>query len=315
MSLHVVFGTGPLGLAVMRALLADGERVRMVNRSGKASVPAGVEMACADVFDAERLRDAVTGATVVYQCTNPPYHTWPELFPPLQGLILEAAAAAGARLVLAENLYAYGDTEGRPLTEDLPLSATTRKGRTRAMMTEQALEAHREGLLPVAIGRGSDFFGPHVLQSALGERVFPPALRGKSASVLGNIDLPHSYTYIDDFGRALALLGRRDDAFGRAWHVPNAETVSTREFLTLLFEMLEIPPKLSVAGPGLLRLAGIFSPGAREMIEMMYEFTKPFVVDSSAFETKFGLRATPLPKAIAATVDWYRRKVTAEKKH
>jgi nucleoside-diphosphate-sugar epimerase len=290
----------------MRSLVADGEQVRMVNRSGKASVPGGVDVARADVFDAERLRDAVKGATVVYQCTNPPYHKWPELFPPLQGMILEAAVGAGARLVLAENLYAYGDTDGKPLTEDLPLSATTRKGRTRAMMTEQALEAHREGLLPVTIGRGSDFFGPHVLQSALGERVFPPALRGKSASVLGNIDLPHSYTYIDDFGKALALLGRRDDAFGRAWHVPNAPAVSTREFMTMMFETLEKPPKLSVAGAGLLRFAGIFSPGAREMIEMMYEFTKPFVVDSSAFEQTFGMRATPLREAIAATIAWYR---------
>ena len=37
--LHVVFGTGPVGLAVMRELHAQGKRVRLVNRSGTAAAP------------------------------------------------------------------------------------------------------------------------------------------------------------------------------------------------------------------------------------------------------------------------------------
>ena len=305
---HVVFGTGPLGLAVMRALVADGERVCMVNRSGQAAVPSGVEVARADVFDAMKLREICAGASVVYQCATPPYHKWPELFPPLQGVILEAAAEAEATLVIAENLYAYGDSNGRSLTDDLPLTARTRTGRTRAMMTAQALEAHREGRVRVAIGRGSDFFGPHVLRSAMGERVFVPALRGRSASSLGNIDLPHTYTFISDFGKALVLLGKHNEALGRAWHVPNPETVSTREFLTMVFEELGLPPKMTTVGPAMLHFAGVFSSGAREMGEMMYQFAKPFVVDSTAFEQSFGVRGTPLREAIRQTIDWYRKR-------
>ena len=41
--LHVVFGTGPVGMAVMDELLTKGKQVRMVNRSGKATLPEGVE--------------------------------------------------------------------------------------------------------------------------------------------------------------------------------------------------------------------------------------------------------------------------------
>lgn len=55
----------------------------------------------------------------------------------------------------------------------------------------------------------------------------------------------------------------------------------------------------------MMSLGGLFIPAARETAEMMYEFEKPFVVDSSKFERTFGLKATPLPEAIAQTVAWY----------
>jgi hypothetical protein len=43
------------------------------------------------------------------------------------------------------------------------------------------------------------------------------------------------------------------------------------------------------------------------MIEMLYEFEEPFVVDHSAFEQTFGVQAMPLREAIRETVRWYRR--------
>jgi uncharacterized protein YbjT (DUF2867 family) len=126
--LHVVFGTGAVGMSVMVALVGRGKRVRMVNRSGRASVPHGVEVIGGDATDETFAREASKGASVVYFALNPPYNKWPELFPPLQAGVLEGAASAGAKLVAMENLYMYGPTEGRPLTEDLPHAPNTRKG-------------------------------------------------------------------------------------------------------------------------------------------------------------------------------------------
>jgi len=60
----------------------------------------------------------------------------------LQAGVLSGAASVGARLVAIENLYGYRPTGGRPLTENLPLAATTSKGATRAVMTAQLLDAH-----------------------------------------------------------------------------------------------------------------------------------------------------------------------------
>ncbi len=150
--LHVIWGAGRLGMAVMRALTAKGETVRMVNRSGKANVLANVSVVAADAYNLDSAREACQGATVVYLCAKPPNHEWPQKFPPLQANILESAASAGAKLIIGENLYMYGEVPNRPLTEDLPIAATTRKGRTRAQMAEAALAAHRNGKVQVAKG-------------------------------------------------------------------------------------------------------------------------------------------------------------------
>jgi len=304
--LHVVFGAGAIGLAVVDELTARGSRVRVVNRAGTAAVPAGVQVVTGDATDPASAKAVCNGASVVYNCANPPYHKWPEMFPAIQAGILEGAAAAGARLVAMDNLYMYGPTEGKPLTEDLPYRATTRKGATRARMAEDLLSAHRSGKVRVTIGRASDYFGPRGVQSAAGERVFKAAIAGKRAQVVGNPDILHTYTYVPDIGKALVTLAERDEALGRAWHLPNPETVTTRQFVELIFKETGHPARLQVAPRLLLRAMGVFVPAAREVLEMLYEFEEPFVVDSSAFRRTFGVEATPLAEAIRVTVAWYR---------
>jgi nucleoside-diphosphate-sugar epimerase len=304
---HVVFGTGPVGMSVMDALVQRGShRVRMVNRSGRASVPERVEILGGDATDEAFTREASRGASVVYFALNPPYDKWPELFPGLQAGVLEGAASASAKLIAMENLYMYGPTDGRPLTEDLPYAPNTRKGRVRARMSDELMEAHKSGRVRVAIGRASDFFGPRVLTSAAGEQVFGRALEGKSSQVAGDLSQPHTYTYVPDIGKGLVILGEREEALGQVWHLPSPETLTTREFVELIFEEVGKPARLQAAPKFLLRALGLFNPGIRETIEMLYEFEEPFVVDHSKFEQAFGEYATPLKEAIGETVRWYR---------
>jgi nucleoside-diphosphate-sugar epimerase len=306
--LHVVFGAGPLGRSVVEELVRRGKTVRVVSRSGKmAEAPQGVEPVAGDLYDPAAVGRLAQGAAVAYQCAQPHYWEWPQKFPPLQASIIEGLSGNGTRLVIAENCYMYGDTNGRPLTEDLPYNAHTRKGEVRAALAEAALAAHRAGKVRVTIGRGSDFFGPWALGSAFGDRVFYPALAGKAASFGGKLDLPHTATYLADFAKALVLLGERDEALGQAWHVPSDRTqITQRELGALVFKEVGLPPKMSGVGKLMLSVAGIFIPGARESVEMLYEFEKPFVVDSSKFERAFGVVATPIETAIKATVAWYR---------
>jgi nucleoside-diphosphate-sugar epimerase len=306
--LHVIFGTGPVGRAIADELIRRGKTVRMVNRSGRLDeAPAGVEIVAADLYDSAQVREAAQGAAVVYQAAQPAYHQWIEKFPPLQQSIIEGLTGCGAKLVLVENLYMYGETGGAPLTESTPYRAHTRKGKTRAAMSQAAFEAHAAGKLRVTAGRGSDFFGPWGTGSTMGERVFYPLLQGKAASLVGKVDLPHTHTYTRDFARALVILGERDEADGQAWHVPNDQPrITQRQMVEMIAEAAGVEPKMSAMGKFMMMLGGLFIPEAKESVEMMYEFEQPLIVDSSKFEQAFGMQATPLREAIHETVAWYR---------
>jgi len=306
-NLHVVLGTGPLGQAVARALQTRDHRVRMVNRSGTGDVPTGVDLVAADITNPNQARRACSGAAVVYHCMATAYTDWPETLPPLMQGAINGAAAAEARLVYGDNLYMYGPPEG-PLTEDLPYAATTRKGQVRAQVAETLMMAHRKGEVAAVIGRGSDFYGPGVTDSKMGDMVFGRIVDGKSARVLGDPDQPHTYTYIDDFGRALVTLGEEDTALGETWHVPSAETVTTRQFVDMIFEEVGEPASISAAPSWVIRAMGWFNPTMREVAEMLYEFEEAFVVDHGKYETAFGTKVTPHRDGIRCTLEWYRRR-------
>jgi nucleoside-diphosphate-sugar epimerase len=306
---HVVLGTGAIGRAVAEELIKCGESVRMVNRSGKMDeAPAGAEVTAADLYDQAQVKEVTRGAKVVYQCAQPNYFEWVEKFPPFQRSIIDGLTGSGTKLVLVENLYMYGDSNGKPLTEDMPHNAHTRKGKTRSEMSKAAFAAHQEGKLRVTAGRGSDFFGAWGLPTAaMGERTFYPLLHGKAANLVGNIDLPHTHTYIPDFGKALVILGERNEADGQAWHVPNDNPrVTQRQMVEMIAAEMNIQPKMSAMGKTMMWIGGLFIPEAKEMVEMMYEFEQPFIVDSSRFESTFGVKATPLKEAIRETVAWYK---------
>jgi nucleoside-diphosphate-sugar epimerase len=235
------------------------------------------------------------------------------MFPPLQAGILEGAASAGAKLIAMENVYMYGPTGGKPLTEDLPYAATTRKGRVRAQMAKDLFATHQSGKVRVAIGRASDFFGPGALASAAGDRVFLPPLSGKAAQVVGNPDLLHTYTYVPDIGKGLVILGERDEALGQAWHLPSAQTVTTRQFIEMIFTETGYPARIQAIPNLLLKTLAIFNPTLREVTEMLYEFEEPFIVDHTRFVQVFGNEATPLEEAISATVEWFRKYANEKK--
>ena len=304
-NLHVIFGSGQLGLAVARELIGRSMQVRLVNRRGRAEVFDGVDVVAADAADHASARRVCQGAAVVYHCAQAPYAEWPVKSPPIMAGIIEGAAAAGARLVYGDNLYMYGPVSG-PLTEDLPYRATGPNGQTRAKLAVTLLEAHQTGKLRATIGRASDFYGPNALQSTLGERVFVPALAGKAAQVLGNPDTPHTYTFIGDFASGLVTLGERDEALGQVWHIPSAETVTTRRLVEMIFAELGAPTRLAVAPMFAISVMALFNPTMRAVKEQLYQSTQPFVVDHSKFARAFGSRHTPHLEAIRQTLDWFR---------
>lgn len=303
MTRHVILGAGPVGRAIGEALAMRGIDALMVTRSG--TEVAGTTAVKADVRDSEVLARIIEGSSAVYQASQPEYHRWPQEFPSLQAGIVDAVRGTEAVLVAVENLYGYGPVSG-PLREDLPLVATTKKGRVRAEMW-RALESEvRAGRLRATAGRGSDFFGPHAAGSQVGDRFFPPVIKGAKAEVFGRADALHSYTYVGDFGEALVRLALDERSIGRAWHVPNAPTVTNGQFLERAAAIAGTRPRSVTRTSLQLRIAGLFIPPAREIPELLYEFEEDFVVDHSSYAALFGDHATPLDESLSTTIDWWR---------
>ncbi|MGW3874060.1 NAD-dependent epimerase/dehydratase family protein [Streptomyces sp. NPDC005055] len=312
--LQVVLGAGPAGTTLARELVDGGHPVRLVDRAGGGAgggpTIEGVERFAADVATSDGARAAVEGAAVVYHCVNVGYHLQVDVMPRIQEAVLAATEAVGARLVVLDTLYPYGETHGAVMTEDSPWNATTRKGRMRAELDDRYLTAHTEGRIRVVLGRSADFVGPGVLNSTLGGAVFPAALTGGAVPALGDIDLPHSYTYIADVAAGLATLGAHPDSDGRVWHLPTAPALTTRQIFTMIEERTGRPLGITVVDEP--RPVGPFDEVfMAEYAEMFYQHTEPQIVDSSAIEKAYGLTPNPLPATVDATLAWYEQLLAA----
>jgi nucleoside-diphosphate-sugar epimerase len=298
--LNVVLGAGPVGRALTKRLTDDGRSVRMVTRSGRASVDPGVEVVAADVADSEAAARACAGASVVYGCVGLDYAGWPEKWPPMMAGMLSGAESAGAPFVFMDNCYMYGPID-EPMRESLPLTAYGRKPATRARITRLWQEAHEAGRVQVASVRASDFYGPGVGNAALGDRSFGRIAAGKAAQIVGDPDQPHSMTYVPDVARALMTVADTADAFGEAWNVPNAPDRTVRDLLELFATAVGKPLKIQVMPKALMTALGLVDVNVREMKEMLYQWERPFIVDSSKFANRFWSDATSFEDGIAAT--------------
>ena len=294
--LYVVLGaSGGIGRAVVAAADAAGHQVRAVSRtiSSAHDLPPGVERLDADVSTPAGAATAVAGAAVVVHAAQPDYTRWRQEFPALTHGIADAAAAEGAKLVLADNLYLYGpQPDGGSMSESTPAAAGDAKGRVRATMAQDLLARHARGDLRVAIGRASDYYGPHGTGTALGSSFFPAALRGRTVNTAGSVHAAHTMSYLPDIGAGLLALAERDIADGRAWHLPVAEPLTMRQFADLVAAEIHRPVKLRAAGARTLRLIGFAVPMMREIADIAYQWDAPFVVDDSAFRTHLPGRDT-----------------------
>jgi nucleoside-diphosphate-sugar epimerase len=308
--LHVVLGAnGGLGSAVIRELVKQDKRVRAVSRSAVKGTNSGnqVEFVRGDITNASQMGKICQGASVIYHCTNAPYAEWVKALPLMMTGVISGAERSGAKVVYGDNVYMYGQVSGL-IKPDLPDRATGHKGVVRAKIANELMQAHHLGRIQSTIGRSSDFFGPRVLNSMMGEVVFQALIEGKSLNLIGKLDMPHTYTFIEDFARGLVTLGDREEALGQIWHIPSAETITTRQFLDIIFDEARQTRKVRTVSPLMLNLLGFFSPMLRELKEISYEFEQPFVIDHRKYEIVFGSHTTPHSEAIHKTISWFRDK-------
>lgn len=291
---HVIVGAGPVGTELATLLAEAGKEVTVVTRSGRGLDAPNVTRVASDASDPEDLTRIVDGAAVLYNCANPgDYTTWEQVWPPLAASLLDAARKTGAVLATAASLYPYGPVT-TAMVEGMPDAATDKKGRLRAQMWADALAAHRAGEIRAVEVRGSDYMGTGVGQNGHVTRNLPRALAGKTVRVIGNADVAHSWTDVRDMARALAAVAETESAWGQVWHAPTNAPRTQREALS---DVLAAAGKPAVAVKTMpmpaMRLAGRFNGFVGELMDLSYQFTTPYVLDSSAIESELGLSPTP----------------------
>jgi nucleoside-diphosphate-sugar epimerase len=295
MSEHVIVGAGAVGSATALLLAGRGEHVRVISRRGTGPEHAAIERVAADATDAERLTALATGAAALYNCANPLYHQWFTDWPPLASALLTAAERSGSVLATMSNLYGYGPVDG-PITQKTPLAATHPKLRLRAEMWRDALAAHEAGRIRATEVRASDYIEANgVLSTVLGK----PLLAGRRAYAPAPLDVPHSWTSITDCAKALVTVAADEQALGQAWLVPTNPALTVRQLATRFAEVNGAPRAKVTAIPyPVLWTTGLFSPLVKELRATRYQFTRPFVVDSSATTQTFGLEPVPMDEAL-----------------
>jgi nucleoside-diphosphate-sugar epimerase len=320
-NLQVIFGTGPVGFAAARFLLEKGLPVRMVNRSGtlpdhafpliSPELRTRLEVKSADAMDQSAVRSVIAGASHAYHCANVGYHLWEKLLPTIHSNLMRAAISEGSVLGVAENLYMYA--RGLPVIDDKArVDPPSRKGRLMQRLHERLPAAGvRDGLKWASV-RASDFYGPGATEQSLfgTVRFLDPLFAGKRPLLWGNIDTPHTFTNVEDYGRALAVAALTPKAQGDVWIVPNDRTVTTRTLAEVFFRAAgftngRTPQIRRIPRTG-FALMGLVNPLIREILEVLYQKEEPYVVNGDRFRDTFGFKPTPIEDGVRRTLEWYR---------
>ena len=297
----LVLGYGPVGKATVQAL--TGRSIRVAQRNRPRDLSAYIPFVACDVLDANSVRNAARGVKQIVITIGFAYEraTWRKQWPKAMEHILATAEHEKARVVFVDNLYMYGP-QNEPLREDMALQDYGAKPAVRAALTRQWMEAHKAGRVKVAALRAPDFYGPGVTQSHLGDAAFGNLAKGKSAMLIVDPDQPHAFAYVPDIARGVvSLLDAPDDDFGQAWHSPCAPMTTPREILTIGAQSLGQKLKITSIPFWALSLFGVFMPFMKEMVEMRFQWDRPYEVDSSKFAKRFWSDATPFEIGAAET--------------
>ncbi len=304
-AMQTILGAGgTIAKDLARELTAYTQQIRLVSRNPQ-KINGTDQLFPADLTQREAVFQAVAGSKVVYLTVGFEYDSkvWRKNWPALMQNVIEACKQHQAKLVFFDNIYMYDRNYLGHLTEETPIRPTSQKGEVRARIAQMLLDEVQSGNLTALIARSADFYGPDNQKSILFETIYKNFQKGKKANWLADVTKKHSFTYTPDAARATALLGNTPDAFNQVWHLPTAANPLTgKQWIELFAKEMGVEPKYSVIPPFMMRLLGVFIPIMRELHEMVYQYDREYVFDSTKFEKRFSFRPTPYPQGVKQSI-------------
>lgn len=304
MALQTILGAGgAIGTALAKELHHYTNEIRLVSRSPK-KINMNDQLFPADLSDATQVDKAVEGSSVVYLVVGFEYATsiWQQKWPALMLHVINACKKHNARLVFFDNIYMYDRDYLGSMTEETPVRPTSKKGEVRGLIAQMLMNEIQSGNINALIARSADFIGTK--NSVLVELVYKNLKNGKSANWFADAGKLHSFTFVEDAAKGTAMLGNAPDAYGQVWHLPTSSNVLTgKQWVELVANELKVKPKLIVMPAWMLGVVGLFVPVLKEFKEMIYQYDRDYVFDSSKFEKRFNyVPATP-QEAVKSVVE------------
>lgn len=276
--------------------------IRLVSRSPR-KVNNTDQLLAADLNDPEQTRRAVAGSQIAYLTVGLPLDTplWIAQWPVMMRNVIDACAAERCRLVFFDNTYMYPQT-ATPHTEDTPFQPHGEKGRVRAAIARQLLQAMAQKRVEAMICRAPEFYGPGLTQSITNTTVIDALRRGERARVFLRDDTLRTLIWTPDASRAMAVLGNTPDAYGQTWHLPCDDARLTyRQFIALAAGIFGVEARYTVLKRWQLALAGLFTNRVREAAELLPRYQADNIFVSDKFKRRFPeFRVTTYREGLAA---------------
>lgn len=295
---------GAIGTDLAKELTTYTKDIRLVGRNPN-KVNETDELFICDLTDSSKVLHAVEGSKVVYLTAGFPYKTkvWQQTWPVVMKNVIEACKSHQSKLVFIDNIYMYDPTKLSFMTEDTPVNPSSKKGKVREEIATMLLNEVKAGKLQALIARSADFYGPGIKNSILVEVVYRNLKKGKKANWFCSVDKLHSFTYTPDAAKATAMLGNDDKAYNQVWHLPTAgKPMTGKEWIEAFATEMNVAPKFMVAGKTMVQILGLFNSIMKEFAEMLYQYDRDYVFDSSKFDKAYGFEPTSYLDGIKAVV-------------
>ena len=305
--MQTILGSGgAIGTDLARALTQFTDKIKLVSRNPVKVNEADI-LYSADFTDSAQINKAVEGSEICYITVGFEYNTkvWQQQWPAFIKNAVEACIQHQTKLVFFDNVYAIGGNQVNHITENSPISPTSKKGEVRAWVDRYILDQVEKGKLDAIIARAPDFFGPVKKQnSLLMNLVYDNMVKGKTSQWFGKPDVVHTMGYTPDLAKGTAILGNSPDAYNQIWNLPvDMNSLTGREWVKLFAEEMKTSDKVQAVPIWMIRILGLFIPFLREMPEMMYQFDREFNFDCSKFVNQFNFVPTSNREAVKETIE------------
>ncbi|MDD8018781.1 MAG: NAD-dependent epimerase/dehydratase family protein [Bacteroidota bacterium] len=303
--MQTILGSGgAIGVELAKALSKFTTDIRLVSRNPK-KVNTTDTLFAADVTIQEQIEKAIQGSTVCYVTVGFEYKTkvWQERLPAFIKHVVETCIKHETKLVFFDNVYAIGGDNVKHITENSPVSPSSKKGEIRAAIDQHIIQQVEKGKLNAVIARSPDFFGPIKGNSLMMNMVYDNMVKGKSAQWFCNADVIHSMGYAHDLAEGTAILGNSPQAFNQIWNLPvDKNALTGKQWVKLFADEMHASDKVQVLPAFGMRVLGLLVPIIKEIYEMRYQFDREYYFDSSKFINAFAYTPTTNKEAIQQTI-------------